>query len=112
MPRPKLKFSDEERSKVKYRAAMGVPQEKIAQMMGHTAKSLRKHFRQELDIGAAEANCQVAQSLFKNAVAGDVPSEIFWLKTRAGWQERPAFEPASVPPPPFIVTKETGGQQR
>jgi hypothetical protein len=37
-------------------AARGTPQEDIAKLIGCDAKTLRKHFRSELDLGMAEAN--------------------------------------------------------
>ena len=43
-----------------------------------------------MDIGAAEANAAVAQSLCKQATNADKPNvvaAIFWLKARAGWRD-------------------------
>lgn len=71
-------------------AAYGIPQPDIAAVVGCDDKTLRKHFRQELDTAATQANARVAGALFKKAT-GDGPSSvtaaIFWLKARAGWQE-------------------------
>jgi len=54
------------------------------------AKTLRKRCRDDLDGGAAEANAIVSGSLFAAAKGGNVVAQIFWLKTRAQWRERPA----------------------
>ena len=54
------------------------------------AKTLRKHYRDELDLGTAKANAQVAGFLFNSARNGNVTAQIFWLKTRAGWKETPS----------------------
>lgn len=74
-------------------------------------KTLRKYFREELDRGVPEANYKVASSLYKRATGNDTPAAIFWLKSRAGWKDRPAFEAAPIPPPSFIVFQDKGEKQ-
>ena len=68
----------------------GVPQEEIARQIGICQKTLRLHYRGELDAGVAQANAKVAEGLYKKAL-GDGPQSasaaMFWLKTRAGWKE-------------------------
>jgi hypothetical protein len=52
----------------------------------------------------SEANAQVAQSLYQQAISGkNTAATIFWLKTRAGWRESPAIEPRPVEIPPLII---------
>ena len=67
-----------------------MPEASIATAIGIDAKTLRKHYSQELDIGHIKANSAVAQSLFRKAT-GDGPQSvtaaIFWAKTRLGWKE-------------------------
>ena len=109
MPRPRFNPTDEQRKMVKPMAAVGIRHEEIARKVGvRSPKTLRKHFRSELDEGATEANYNVAHALYKNAIAGNVTAEIYWMKTRAGWRERPEFEPSAMPPPPFVVAQENG----
>jgi hypothetical protein len=74
---------------VRSMAAYGIRQEDIARCLGlRSAKTLRRHFREELDRAATEANAQVAQSLYQQATSGkSTAASIFWLKTRAGWHE-------------------------
>ena len=69
-------------------------------------KTLRRHFRKEIDSGGAEANYRVAQSLYRLARNGNVPAGIFWLKCRAGWRERPESEQRNAKLPPFLVSQE------
>jgi hypothetical protein len=111
MPRPALKPTDQQRALVKSMAAMGIPHEQIAVQVGIlSAKTLRKHFREELDRGVTEANYKVSQTLFKMATSGEHPAAtFFWLKTRTGLRERPADDRPLAPAPPFIVTSDTGG---
>ena len=95
---------------VKTLSAYGVPQEQIARQVGiRSSKTLRKHFREELDRGMLEANTKVAQTLLKMATSGEHPAAtFFWLKNRAGWRERPQFELTPRELPPFVVAKEQG----
>ena len=58
-------------------------------MVGIDAKTLRKHYRDELDLGETKANAQIAGFLFNAAKSGNVTAQIFWLKTRARWRETP-----------------------
>ena len=110
MPRPKLQPTEENRKLVRLMAASGVDQEQIAARIGiRSPKTLRKHYREELDRGAVDANMMVSQSLFKMATSGNCPAAtIFWLKSRAGWKDHRGFEP-SASPQSFIVAREPGG---
>ena len=70
-------------------AAYGIPELDIARVVGVDPKTLRKHYRDELDMGETKANAQVAGFLFNAARSGNVTAQIFWLKTRARWREKP-----------------------
>ena len=90
MARPEYKPTDKDRATVQTMAAYGIPQPDIAAVVGCDEKTLRKHFRQELDTAATQANARVAAALFKKATSdgpSSVAAAIFWLKARAGWQE-------------------------
>ncbi len=107
MPRPKLNPTEDQRRMVKTMTAMGANQEEVAMRVGvRSAKTLRKHFRKELDQGGSEANMTVAQALYNEAKAGDVKAQMFWLKCRAGWRDRRDFDPGLGTSPPFIVALE------
>src|SRR6516162_9153007 len=80
------------RDQVRSLAARGVRQEDIATMIRCDAKTLRKHFRNELDLGMAEANAAMCGYLFAAAAAGNVTAQIFWMKTRMHLREREAAE--------------------
>ena len=93
----------EQRKMVEMLSAMGVPHEDICKLIigprGNPKddKTLRKHFRTELDTAAIKANQQVAGALFKaatnpNGGSSAVTAAIFWLKTRARWKETSAIE--------------------
>ena len=84
--------TDALREKARYLAGLGVPQDDIAKIIGCAAKTLRRHFRDELDRGVAEANATISGSLFGAAKGGNVTAQIFWLKTRARWREGSAAD--------------------
>jgi hypothetical protein len=108
MARPRFVATVEQRKMVRSLAAYGTRQEDIARWVGlRSAKTLRRHFREELDRGATEANAQVAQSLYQQATSGKkTAATIFWLKTRAGWREPIAGVLRPVEAPPFLVVPE------
>jgi hypothetical protein len=80
-------------------AGYGVPEADISRVVGIDAKTLRKHYREELDTGHIKATAKVAESLFRKAT-GDgsqsVTAAIFWLKTRGGWRETPQSHQVEV----------------
>ena len=78
----------ETRSNVKALASVGTTQEHIAIYLDIDVKTLRKHYRRELDTALILANSNVAKSLYKNANEGNVTAQIFWLKTKGGWSEK------------------------
>jgi len=78
-----------QRKQVEALAAYGVPEVDISRVIGIDPKTLRKHYREELDLGETKANAQVAGFLFNSAKNGNVSAQIFWLKTRAKWREGP-----------------------
>ena len=78
-----------QRRQVEAMAAYGIPEIDIAAVLGVDPKTLRKHYRDELDLGETKANAQVAGFLFNSARTGNVTAQIFWLKTRARWRETP-----------------------
>jgi len=85
---PTHKSTAENRKIVMAMTSYGVPQEDISAVLDIDSKTLRKHYRKELDTATAKANAQVAQRLYQKALDGSETSMIFWLKTRAKWSER------------------------
>ena len=80
-------------------AGYGVPELSIARVVGIDPKTLRKHYREELDTGQIKATAKVAESLFRKATSDgsqSVTAAIFWLKTRGGWRETPQSHQVAV----------------
>ena len=95
------------RRQVEAMAGYGIPELGIAKVIGVDPKTLRKHYRSELDLGHLKANSAVAQSLFKKAT-GDGPQSvtaaIFWAKTRMGWKETIVNEHGGVENNPVRIS--------
>ena len=110
MPRLPISPTQEQRRLVKSMAAVGVPHEDIARKIGvRSPKTLRKHFREELDLGMIDANYNVGKTFYEMAASGeDVAATIFWVKTRNMFRE-PSRDGGVQAPPPFIVAPESGG---
>lgn len=96
--------TDQNRKTVESMAAYGIPHDDIARVLGVDPKTLRLHYREELDTGHTKANAKVAESQFLQAVGAPavydaegkllrseqprVPScGIWWTKARMGWRE-------------------------
>lgn len=94
MPAGRKNFdpTEQQRRMAESLAGCGMRQEAIARMMEIDPKTLRKHFRRELDGGADKANAQVAGTAFKMATSGECPLMTkFWLQTRNRWTSRPEY---------------------
>ena len=106
--------TDLTRETVQMHTIVGTPQADVARVLGIDAKTLRKYYRDELDLGKAEANATIGGTLFKKAKGGDTAAMIFWMKTRAGWREKfdhnHQSEDGSMSPPTVIkvVGKSVG----
>jgi hypothetical protein len=85
MPRPSFKPTPEQRKLVRSLAALGLRQEWICEMLHlRSPKTLRKHFREELSKGQAEATAAVARTAYEMAFSGRYPAMLmFWLKCQA-----------------------------
>ena len=77
----------ETRRLVESSSGLGLPHESIAVLVGIDDKTLRKYYREELDIGKAKANGQIAKTLYQKALAGDTTSLIWWTKSQMRWSE-------------------------
>src|SRR6185295_15081351 len=97
MARKTFWATDAMRDRVRRLAGVGVQQHDIAAIVDCDEKTLRKHFRIELNRGAAEANAAAASYLFAKVREGNVTAQIFWAKTRLRWQEGPPTLKDPVP---------------
>ena len=78
-------------------------------MIGIDAKTLRKHYRHELDFGHTKANAKVAENLYRKATGEGreaVTAAIFWLKARARWKEVSVNEHSGIDGKPIEQVHE------
>lgn len=87
MSRPKHEPTHESRQIVQLHTMVGTPQDDVARILGVSPKTLRLHYRDELDLARAKANATIGGALFNKAKGGDTAAMIFWMKTQAGWRE-------------------------
>jgi len=64
--RPSFQSTQSQRQMVEAMAGCGIPETDIATVVGIAAKTLRKHFRAELDTGHIKAN---AKPIFNSAIS-------------------------------------------
>ena len=94
------------RRQVEAMAGYGVPEADIARVLGVDPKTLRRHYRDELDTGHIKATAKVAENLYRKATTDgpqSVTAAIFWLKTRAGWKETVIQETSGEVQHTFVV---------
>jgi hypothetical protein len=91
---PRFEPTDEQRKAVETMAGHGIPHVDIARVIisprtnrGIDPTTLRAAFRHELDVGHVKANNAVVQSLYDQALKGNVTAAIWWTKARMGWKE-------------------------
>ena len=100
MPRNPHEPTNKTRAEVSALASFGVPREDIASYIGVDAKTLRKHYPEELANSTTRANAAVGKFLYqaasgqalqdqnlKASYADCVRAAIFWAKTRMQWRE-------------------------
>jgi len=99
MGRPAHKPDPVTRRQVEAMAAYGIPEADIATVIGIDPKTLRRHYRRELDTGHIKANTKVAENLYRRATGESreaVTAAIFWMKTRGGWRETPQAHEVTI----------------
>ena len=85
--KPPHEPTDATRQTVQLHTTVGTDQETIARVLGIDPKTLRKYYRDELDLAKCKANATIGGALFNKAKGGDTAAMIFWMKTQAGWKE-------------------------
>jgi len=95
------------RQTVQLHTTVGTTQADIARVLDIDEKTLRKYYRDELDLAKAKANATIGGALFNRAKSGDTSAMIFWMKTQAGWREKTDInhtsEDGSMTPQPSIT---------
>lgn len=109
--------TQEQREQVETLAGFGLEHDKICLLIKNhrtgkaiSPKTLRKCFRDELDVGMSKTYWQVAQSLYHKALGKgpqSVTACIFWLKAQGHWRDTYNHELSGKDggPIPLIISK-------
>ena len=84
------------RQTVQLHTMVGTTQADIARVLDIDEKTLRKYYRDELDLAKSKANATIGGALFNKAKNGDTAAMIFWMKTQAKWAERHELDHSST----------------
>ena len=95
--RPRIQVSEKDLRIVEDMAGRGAKLDAIATVIGVSSSTLdrwleREDIRAAYDRGRIIATDNVAQSLYNQAMTGNVAAAIFWLKAQAGWTDKPQPE--------------------
>jgi len=111
MPQGSRHNPDAKSRKMVEAMAVVVTQEEIATVLEIDVKTLRKHYRGEIDRALIVANSRVGANLYKIATGKGreaVTAAIFWMKTRAGWSE---YNPPPKPREPTQPAQKPLGKK-
>lgn len=89
------------RQHVKSLSALGLPQADITKIVGCSEKTLRLHYRQELDEGVEEANAAVVGFLLEAIDRGNVTAMMFYDKSGGGPRKAIEKKPSIIKPGDF-----------
>lgn len=93
---PPTQTTPEQRELVKKLAGWGLRQIYIASTLNIDPKTLRKHYRKELDAGLIHAKTSVLHSLFDMATSRrNSAATIFWAKTRGDFTPKQKIPPGT-----------------
>lgn len=84
--------TDEDAARVEALASIGTPEKDIAAYLGIAEATLKRHYPDLLNKSLTDKNLAMAKTLYQAGMDGDVKAMMFWLKTRAGWQEKTQVE--------------------
>jgi len=87
-----MEITLEQRRLVESTSGLGLPDAEIAVLVGVSESELGELFAEELALGQAKANGQVAKAIFNNAVKGDVASQKLWGQKRGRGRPRGSFK--------------------
>jgi hypothetical protein len=110
MARTAFKPTAEQKRLVEVLSRYCIRQEDIATEVGlRSPKTLRKHFRKELDLGRISADIKVGKTLYQMASSGQcIAATIYWENRRAARQARLMAATRPAAGPDFVVTSDKG----
>jgi len=108
--RPPFQPTETLRKQVELLAGLGLAHHKIARILCISPTTLRKHFRDPLQLGAAQAQLNVLSSLYDLATKHrNTSAAIFFAKTRCGFCKNRGTEPPNRVKNPSSRNAKKGG---
>jgi hypothetical protein len=98
-----------DRDMITMMVAGGITQADIARAKGIDLKTLRKHYREELDNGATSVNTMVLAEHLKLIKKGDFQAIRWWQQSRMSWRSD-VVDPAKLPEQSTRVVVEFVGE--
>jgi|688.fasta_scaffold167112_2 hypothetical protein len=108
--------TDKDRNFVMLGRACGLTDKQTAELVGISESTLRRHYAEELEHGAVRINMMVASNIFRTAtqrqdLKAANTAGFFWLKSRAGWNDRGTTEVGIESLGPVRVTLKIGDRE-
>ena len=97
--RPEFSPTDEEREKVRVLKAGGMSNEAIAEVIGISDTTLRKHFSAELDKATAKVRAELLMARYRSAMGGNVSAQNKMIEQVSANAAQEKRAPKEVKPP-------------
>lgn len=110
--RPPYEPNDKDRTMVRLLCAGGITQDRIAEAVGISEPTLRKHYKAELLIGKAQMDALAVATLGKAMQRGGkeaVAAAKWWTQSRMGWSERGIVDDSKPADTPLRIIVELVG---
>lgn len=109
--RPEHVPTEKSRQTVEVMTAGGIDQVGICAVLGiKSLKSLRKHYRREIDTAIPKIHAMVVGAHLKKIQAGDFNAIKWWQQSRMGWTERIIVDDGKPADTPMRVIVELVGE--
>jgi hypothetical protein len=90
-PRPPYEPTAKDRTMVRLLCAGGITQDRISVAIGISDRTLRKHYKRDILVGATEIDAQAVATLvgaMRSSGKGGVAAAKWWTQSRMGWVEK------------------------
>ena len=104
--RPEFAPTDEDREKVGVLKAGGMSNEAIAEVIGISEPTLRKHFSLELDRATAKVRAELLMARFRSAMGGNVSAQNKMIEQVTAIDVQTRRAPEKQPKEPKLGKKE------
>jgi hypothetical protein len=111
--RPPYEPTDKDRTMVRLLCAGGITQDRISVAIGISDRTLRKHYKRDILVGATEIDAQAVATLVDAMRSGGKegsPAAKWWTQSRMGWVEKILVDDGKPADTPMRVIVEFVGE--